>query len=229
MKRSARLLTLGLCCLLVLGACTVSAQDNVSVQAQTQPVPADQGVVGERPEAPTAAAVGGFEAPPSQNPVINTLTRSFSARQFAAGEIPVHDIELILFSGARAQSARNAQPWRFTVVTNYEDVAQMHSTTAPGNIVIIISGRVNNVLPTTEFDCGIAAGYIQIAAESMGYGARILVGPVNEIEEQRDHFGIPEGYRALVAILIGHADDALDGFSTATPRSSLSEIVNWVD
>ena len=165
----------------------------------------------------------------AENPVLQQLTTSFSARHFIPGEVPVYDIEAILLSGARAQSARNAQPWRFTVVTNYEDVRQMHSRAADGNIVIIISGRIDNVLPTTEFDCGIAAAYMQIAAEALGYGARMLVSPVNMIEQRRDDFDIPEGYRVIMAIIIGTAEDAVDGFASATPRNPLSDIVNWVE
>ena len=163
----------------------------------------------------------------AENPVLEALTTSFSARLFTPGEIPRYDIEAILLSGARAQSARNAQPWRFTVITNYADVRQIHANAAEGNIIIVISGRIDNPLPTTEFDCGIAAAYMQIAAEALGYGARMLISPVNRIEERRADFDIPEGYRVVMAIIIGTADDAIDGFTSATPRNPLSDIVNW--
>jgi nitroreductase len=163
----------------------------------------------------------------AENPVLEALTTSFSARLFTPGEIPRYDIEAILLSGARAQSARNAQPWRFTVITNYADVRQIHANAAEGNIIIVISGRIDNPLPTTEFDCGIAAAYMQIAAEALGYGARMLISPVNRIEERRADFDIPEGYRVVMAIIVGTADDAIDGFTSATPRNPLSDIVNW--
>ena len=197
---------------------------DVSPQAHTPPVvaaaPTEPASVAEPSNSDAATRIAG-------NPVLQALTTSFSARNFIPGEIPHYDIEAILLSGARAQSARNAQPWRFTVVTNYADVRQMHGGAAEGNAVIIISGRIDNALQTTDFDCGIAAAYMQIAAESLGYGARMLVSPVNMIEQRRADFDIPEGYRVVMAIIIGTAEDAVDGFASATPRNPLSEIVNW--
>ena len=234
MKRSVYVLAISVICLFVATSCApppnLSTGGSPALVTNTQPELLTV--------LPTSTATTEDESQPTytdahsriaENPVLQKLTTSFSARQFTLGEVPRHDIETILLSGARAQSARNAQPWRFTVVTNYDDVRQMHSNAAVGNIVIIISGRIDNVLPTTEFDCGIAAAYMQIAGEALGYGVRMLVSPVSMIESRRDDFGIPEGYRVIMAIIIGTADDALDGFTSATPRNALDDIVNWVD
>jgi len=162
----------------------------------------------------------------SGNPVLEQLTTSYSGNWYVEGDIPEADIEVILISGARAQSAKNAQPWHFTVISNYEDVKRMHENSARGNIVIVVSGKKENVTDTVEFDCGIAAAYIQLAAEAMGYGARMLIYPVGTIERDRVKFGIPDDYHVLAGIIIGTKDSA-DTFSHATPRNPLSSMVNF--
>jgi len=161
-----------------------------------------------------------------ENPVLERLTTSFSAQRFIEGEVSYYDIEAILLSGARAQSARNAQPWRFTVITNSADVRQIHRGAADGNVVIVISGRLHDPIPSVEIDSGIAAAYMQLAAESLGLGVRMLLMPVAMIEDRRDDFEIPRDYRVVLALIIGHADDAIDGFATATPRNMIGR-ANW--
>ena len=163
-----------------------------------------------------------------ENPVLNRLTASFAARRFIEGEVPAYEIEAILLSGARAHSARNQQPWRFTVITEWEDVQRLHRNAAHGNVVIVISGRINHFMPSVEVDAGIAVAYMQIAAESLGLGARILGLAVDVLEEYRGNFDIPEGYRVVIALIVGTASDAVDGFASATPRNPLDNIVNWV-
>ena len=164
-----------------------------------------------------------------ENPVLDSLTTSFSAQRFIEGDVSRYEIEAILLSGMRAQSAGNAQPWRFTVITNWDDVSQMHRDAAYGNVVIIVSGRIHNRFPTVDFDSGVAMAYMQLAAESLGLGARILGFPVPTIEERRDDFDIPNGYRVIMALLVGQADDAIDGFATASPRNTLGNLVNWAE
>lgn len=39
--------------------------------------------------------------------------------------------------------------------------------------------------------------------------------------------GIPEGYDVLAALLVGHTDESVDAISSATPRTALSNIVNY--
>lgn len=162
--------------------------------------------------------------------MLDRITTSFAAQRFIEGDVSPYDIEAILLSGTRAHSARNIQPWRFTVITNWDDVSQIHPRAAEGNVVIVISGSLHSRVPeSVKFDSGIATAYMQLAAESLGLGARILGLPVGMLEERREDFGIPNGYRVIMALIVGQADDAIDGFASATPRNTLANIVNWAE
>ena len=163
----------------------------------------------------------------ANNPVLKLIADSHSPRNFIAGEINQLDIERILMSGAKAPSARNYQPWHFTVVQNHEKVAAITNMAKQGNIIIIISG--NRSTTSAQFDCALAAQNMQLASQAIGLGARMLVNPVAGIEKNhRTAFGIPQTYDVFIVILIGHVDKSADAVSSATPRAPLAEKVNYV-
>ena len=56
----------------------------------------------------------------SGNPVLGLVAASCSASAFAEGDGIGLDIERILAGGAKAPSAKNAQPWHFTVIRDHE-------------------------------------------------------------------------------------------------------------
>jgi len=162
----------------------------------------------------------------SGNPVLELMAVSFSAGVFAEGVVPESDIELILMSGQKAPSAKNDQPWHFTVVTNYEVASGLLSFTKRGNVLIIVSGWPGISTDTLAFDCGLAAQNIHLAAEALGYGTRMYIQCVNDVEKRRDELGIPEGFVVQVAILVGPS--AVDAVSSATSRNALAYHVNYV-
>ena len=185
----------------------------------------------ESTESPEKSAVSSvleesFE-PPAGNSVLDQISLSYSAGQFVEGAVSADDLEMILRSGAKAPSAKNAQPWRFTVITQESAVQRLYQQAAAGTVLVVLSGQEELATDTVEFDCGLAAGYMQLAAESLGYGARILISPVSALEQDREEYGIPEGYKVLAAIAIGQTD--VDDAATATPRDPLSELVNDAD
>ncbi len=49
--------------------------------------------------------------------------------------------------------------------------------------MIVISEKRDIVTDTMRLNCGLAAGNMQLAAESLGLGARIVIEPVQEINE----------------------------------------------
>jgi len=163
----------------------------------------------------------------SGNPVLELMAVSYSAGVFAEGEVTERDVELILMSGQKAPSAKNEQPWHFTVVTNYEIASGLLSYTKQGNVLIIISGWPGISTDTLAFDCGLAAQNIHLAAEALGYGTRMYIQCVGAVEERRGELEIPEGYIVQVAILVGPS--AVDAVTSATPRNSLAYHVNYVN
>ncbi len=163
-----------------------------------------------------------------KNQVIDLILSSYSTRAFS--EVPVTDIQIeqILKCGIKAPSARNSQPWKFTVVKDMTKVKDAFRGIDNGNVVIIVSGLESGGV-NVDFDCALATENMFIAAQSMGLGARIYTGPVNKINtEMKEMLEIPEGYRVVAALRIGNFDTEVDATSSASSRKEMKELINYV-
>jgi len=146
------------------------------------------------------------------------------ANSFAAGDIPKADLDQIIRAGVRAPSARNAQPWHFTVVQNLTLAKKMVAQTVEGNVIIVVSaagdGRTNG---TEILDCGLAVQSIYLAAQALGYGSRIYTGPMNDINRNlKAELGLPNGHSAVALIRIGKVNKT-DAVSGASPRKDIDK------
>lgn len=163
---------------------------------------------------------------------IEAIMNSYSGKEFKAGEIPAEVIETILQTGQKAPSAVNQQPWHFTVVKNSELASQLASRNyQDGGVVIVVSGKTNeSVGVSVAFDCALATQNMYIAAQSLGYGAHLYYGGVDEINDNmKDTLGIPEEYDAQIIMLVGHIADDTDALSSASPREVIQDNVNYVE
>ena len=162
------------------------------------------------------------------NKVIDLILSSYSTRTFT--EVPVTDIQIgqILKCGIKAPSARNSQPWKFTVVKDMSKVKDAFRSINNGNVVILISGPESGGM-NVDFDCALATENMFIAAQSLGLGARIYTGPVNKINtEMKGILEIPQGYRVVALLRIGNIEVEVDAASSASPRKEMKELVNYV-
>lgn len=162
------------------------------------------------------------------NGVTDLLLSAWSPRNYT--EVPVTDqqIEMILQCGIKAPSSRNGQPWHFTVLKNEAVMKEIITNITPGNVIIIISGKVSQAGATPDFDCGLATQNMFVAATSMGLGARIYGGPIAAARERRETLQIPEGFTPVVMLRVGNIEKSTDAVSGASPRKAKEEIVNWV-
>jgi len=163
------------------------------------------------------------------NDVIELILSSYSTRMFSEKPVTDNEIEQILKCGIKASSARNSQPWKFTVVKDMTKVEDLFRSINSGNVLILVSGlesesgRIN-----VDFDCALATENMFIAAISMGLGARIYTGPVRRINaDMREILEIPEGYGVVAALRIGNLPTDVDAVSSATPRKDMKEVVNY--
>lgn len=164
------------------------------------------------------------------NEVINTILNGYSVRAYSSEPVSDQDIELIIDCGVKAPSARNTQGWKFTVIKNQDLVGQIVHNATPGNVVIIISGPESAERGmSVNFDCALATENMFIAAKSLGLGARIYTGPIGDVNAKKPDFQIPEGYRAVAALRIGHLDKTVDAVSAASSRKAKAELVNVVE
>jgi len=163
------------------------------------------------------------------NSVIDAIMSSYSARMFTSEPVSDSEIDLILKCGIKAPSARNSQLWKFTVVKDNTIIGDIVRNTTPGNVLIIISGQESGQTGINiDFDCALATENMYVAAQSLGLGAHIYAGPVDNINStMKEILEIPEGYRAVSILRIGNIDKNVDATSSASTRKKLEEVVNF--
>lgn len=159
--------------------------------------------------------------------VIDALLSGYSERAYTSEPVTDQQAGLILQCGIKAPSARNLQPWKFTVIRDEAVMKEIIPDVLPGNVLIIISGTVSQTGTTPDFDCGLATESMFAAAHGLGLGARIYGSPTANINNRKEFFQIPEGYKAVIVLRIGNTDKNIDAVSAATPRKKAEEIVNY--
>jgi nitroreductase len=118
-----------------------------------------------------------IRAQSSGNLVVDQLLAAWSPRNFNSEPVTDQQLDLILQCGIKAPSARNNQPWRFTVVRDEATMKEIIGNVVPGNVLILVSGVESKEGGTPDFDCGLATQNMFIAATSLGLGDRIYGGP----------------------------------------------------
>lgn len=78
------------------------------------------------------------------------------------------------------------------------------------------------------FDCGLAVQNMYIAAASLGYGVKIISSPTMSLNGENhdqicEKLGGDTSLTAVAVLLVGKADQTVDGVSGATTRSGLNE------
>lgn len=181
--------------------------------------------------------------------ILEVIKQRRSIRQYQTQQIKEADVQTILEAARYAPSARNQQPWYFTVIQNQTLLDHM-STVAKKNMfkthaawlqeranneqyhlfhraptVIVVSG-----LSDSEYafsDCCAAIQNMLLAAESLGLGscwiglARYFFAEKKEVEK----LGIPAGYTPFYTICLGYKKD-LDSKRTAPVRKK--EVVGYI-
>jgi hypothetical protein len=150
------------------------------------------------------------------------------ANGFIAGAIPKADLDQIIRAGVHAPSARNGQPWRFTVVQNLTLAKKMVAQAVDGNVIIVVSAKGDGKTNGPEIlDCALAVQSIYLAAQALGYGSRIYTGPMNDINRSlKGELGLPGDHNAVALVRIGKVEK-LDAVSGASSRKSVDSVVTY--
>jgi nitroreductase len=78
-----------------------------------------------------------------------------------------------------------------------------------------------------DFDCALATENMYLAAMSLGLGAHIYTGPVNNVNATlKSSLKIPEGYRVISLLRVGNIDKSIDSVTSASIRKDAKDIVN---
>jgi nitroreductase len=172
-------------------------------------------------------AVSNLNGQVSDNSVTEKMLSMYSERKYTTEPVTEQQLGLILECGIKSPSARNLQPWKFTVIKDEATMKEIISDIVPGNVLIVVSGIESEGGTTSDFDCGLATENMFVSAHSLGLGARIYGSPSGKINSNKELFQIPAGYKVVVVLRIGNADKSVDSVSGATPRKTSGEVVNY--
>ena len=170
------------------------------------------------------------------NQTIESILNRRSIRKYEARPVEQEKIDLIIQCACFAPSARNLQPWHFTVISRRDVLERISEANrqimlkspvevlrcmaeAPdynsfrgAPLAIIASGRKDADYATC--DCANAVENMALAAYSLGLGSCYLgsfkialEAPGGDIIQRE--LGIPEDYRPLYALSIGYGSEIL--------------------
>jgi len=163
----------------------------------------------------------------TDNCVTDLLLSGYSESKFISEPVTDQQLDMILKCGIKTPSARNIQPWKFTVINDETTMKEIINNVVPGNVLVVVSGIESESGNTPDFDCGLATENMFVAAHGLDLGARIYAGPIENINSRRELFQIPSGYKAVVILRVGNIDKSVDVVSAATPRKKPEEVINY--
>ena len=175
----------------------------------------------------TFFAVSNLFGQATDNYVTSVILSGYSERAYTSEPVTDQQLDMILKCGIKAPSARNIQPWKFTVIKDETTMKEIIGDVIPGNVLIIISGVESENETTPDFDYGLATESMFVAAHSLGLGARIYGSPTGKINSNKDFYQIPSGYKSVIVLRVGNTDKNVDAVSAATPRKKFEEVVNY--
>ena len=165
--------------------------------------------------------------------VLQAIANRRSHRAYQAQQIPEDVLRRILLAGLESPSARNHQPWHFSVVQDAGLIQEVHDEAARvmgkggsprfadpdfqifyhAPTVVFLFGEKD--FAWTQVDCGIAVENMALAAEGLGVGSVILGLPRpaftgEKAEELRSRLLCPEGYDFVIALALGYSTDTKD-------------------
>ncbi|MDR1929939.1 MAG: nitroreductase family protein [Treponema sp.] len=165
----------------------------------------------------------------AQSSGADIIINHYAARNFTAGAIGRAELDAVIQAGIRAPSARNAQPWHFTVVQNLALAKKIVGDTVEGNALIVISASGDGKTNGGEIlDCALAAESVYLAAQALGLGSRIYTGPIDALNRNlKAELGLPAGHSAVVLVRIGRVAPGIDAVSAASSRRPAGSLVTY--
>jgi nitroreductase len=170
------------------------------------------------------------------NPVLTAISERRSIRSYKDQPITKEQLDTLLKAAVESPSARNAQPWHFSVVQNpaiLKEISDESSKNLNKDLGNVFHGAPVAIFLSTDgasrwgrLDCGIAVQTIALAAHSIGLGTVILGLPEAAFTGARgDYFNkllkFPEGHSFAVAVAIGVPAGTKEAHSIEPDRITL--------
>ena len=162
------------------------------------------------------------------NEVINAIMARRSIRQYHATPVSRDTLMQIMTCGINAANGQNKQSWEVRVVDNPAILSQIQDMMATGNPALptdMVRGCMRGAPVMTfiardlgydfsAYDCGLLAGNMMLAAQSLGVGTICLGSPVRFINDAQNSaeilsiLGFSENYQLCLCVGLGYANEA---------------------
>lgn len=172
---------------------------------------------------------------PMQNEVINAIMSRRSIRQYHPMPVARDTMMQIMTCGINAANGQNKQSWEVRIIDNPAKMQQILDLMVAGNPTIqpdVVRGCMRGAPVMTfiardldydfsAYDCGLLAGNMMLAAQSLSIGSICLGSPVrfiNDAENSTDILallGFSENYELSLCVGFGYANET----PAAKPRN----------
>jgi nitroreductase len=172
---------------------------------------------------------------PMQNEVINAIMSRRSIRQYHPMPVARDTMMQIMTCGINAANGQNKQSWEVRIIDNPVKMQQILDLMVAGNPTLqpdMVRGCMRGAPVMTfiardldydfsAYDCGLLAGNMMLAAQSLSIGSICLGSPVrfiNDAENSTDILallGFSENYELSLCVGFGYANET----PAAKPRN----------
>lgn len=172
----------------------------------------------------------------SKNQVVETIMARRSIRKYTDRQVERDKLELIAKCGINAPSGMNKQPWEIRIVESKDYIDGVTELFKEANPKMAEDPNFKNMFRNApavifigspvqgggEFDCGLAAENMMLAAQSLGLGTCCLGGPIRFLTTEKsakpylDKLEFSPDYKLLIAIGVGYPDESPE----AKPRDN---------
>ncbi len=174
------------------------------------------------------------------NETVHTLLTRRSIRSFTDEKIEKDLLEIILQTGYHAPSGHNMQTWRFTVISNREEIDSLKEATRQASIeknvhfygwenpavIVLVSNDCRN--PDRCQDASCAEENMMLAAWSYGIGS-VWLNPLMTLRDNKhvkdilDRFGIPENHTIWSTVAMGYPT------TEGVKLKKNPDVIHWVE
>ena len=164
---------------------------------------------------------------PMQNEVINAIMSRRSIRQYHQVPVGRDTIMQIMTCGINAANGQNKQSWEVRIIDNPTTLQQVQDLMAVGNPALpaeMVRDCMRGAPVMTfiardkgydfsAYDCGLLAGNMMLAAQSLGVGSICLGSPVRFINDAENSaeilslLGFSENYELSLCVGLGYANE----------------------
>ena len=164
---------------------------------------------------------------PMNNEVINAIMSRRSIRQYHATPVARDTMMQIMTCGINAANGQNKQSWEVRIIDNPTTMQQVQDLMVAGNPNLpadMLRGCMRGAPVMTfiardlgydfsAYDCGLLAGNMMLAAQSLGVGSICLGSPVRFIKDAQNSGAIldilefSEEYELSLCVGFGYANE----------------------